>query len=59
MCVCACVHACAQQRLLWLLSLLDTVEVAVEIMSEMKLGEPGKYAVVFLMQIIKCVYNSD
>ena len=55
--MCACVRT--TEVAMVILSLLDTVEVAVEIMSEMKLGEPGKYAVVFLMQIIKCVYNND
>jgi hypothetical protein len=38
---------------LWSLSLLDCVEVAMEIMSEMALREPGKWAVVILLQIIK------
>ena len=42
-----------QQRLLWSLSLLDCVEVAIEITSGMAFSEPGKWAVVMLLQIIK------
>ena len=39
--------------LLWSLSLLDCLEVAMEITSGMAFKEAGKWAVVILLQIIK------
>ena len=42
-----------QQVLLWLLSLLDTLEVAVEMMSQHLFREPGKWGMVILLQIIR------
>ena len=44
-----------QQFLLWALSLLDCVEVAVEMMSEVAFREAGKWVIVTLLQIVKYV----
>ena len=53
-------HVCVQcsreqQSLLWCLSFLDTVEVAVEVLTQRFAGEPSKWGVVILMQIIRLV----
>ena len=58
MCVCVCVCVCVQcpqqqQKVLWLLSLLDCVEVAVEVLAHKYLGEPSKWGVVIIMQLIR------
>ena len=45
--------------LLWALSLLDCVEVAIEILSEMAFREVGKWGVVFLLQIVRYVNNTE
>ena len=42
--------------LLWLLTLLDTLEVAVEMMSQRLFREPGKWAMVILMQTLRYLY---
>jgi len=42
-----------QQRLLWFLSLLDCVEVALEVLTQRYLGEPSKWGAVIVMQLIR------
>lgn len=42
-----------QQMLLWSLSVLDCLEVVVEMYSRVMLNEPGKWGVVILVQIVK------
>ncbi|XP_064399974.1 peroxisomal membrane protein PEX16-like isoform X2 [Halichondria panicea] len=54
------ISACSkeQQVLLWLLTLLDTLEVAVEMISQRLFQEPGKWAMVILMQTLRAVLRS-
>ena len=42
-----------QQSLLWCLSLLDTVEVAIEVLTQRFAGEPSKWGVIILMQLFR------
>ncbi len=42
-----------QQSLLWSLSVLECMEVGVEVSCEMVFSEAGKWGVVILMQIVK------
>ena len=43
----------SHQRLLWQLSVLECVEVAVEMTSHLVFNEPGKWGVVILLQLVK------
>ena len=38
---------------LWLLAVLECTEVMLEVTSELAVGEPGKWAVVILLQCVK------
>ena len=42
-----------QRVMLWLLAVLECMEVMLEVTSELALGEPGKWAVVILLQCLK------
>ena len=42
-----------EQRLLWILSLLDCVEVTIEMMTQRFSGDAGKWGVVILMQFMR------
>lgn len=45
----------SQRVLMWLLAVLECTEVMLEVTSELALGEPGKWAVVILLQCVKTV----
>ena len=59
-CVCVCVEKVprGQRVLMWLLAVLESVEVMLEVTSELAVGEPGKWAVVVLLQCVKALLRT-
>ena len=47
-----------QRVLMWLLAVVESTEVMLEVTSELALGEPGKWAVVILVQCLKAVLRA-